>query len=123
VTIFALTALVLAAVGVYGLLAYMIGQQHREIGIRIALGAPGLRIVRAVGGRALAAASGGAVVGVFLSVAFRRAVAGMLFDVVALDPATYLGAALLLSVVIAGAAAVPIRRALNVDPVESLRAE
>jgi putative ABC transport system permease protein len=123
VTIFALTALVLAAVGVYGLLAYMIGQRHREIGIRIALGAPGVRIVRAVGGRAMAAACGGAVVGVLLSIAVHRAISGMLFDVVALDPATYLGAALLLAVVIAVAAVFPIRRALNVDPAVSLRSE
>jgi putative ABC transport system permease protein len=123
VALFACAALVLAAVGVYGLLAYMIGQQQREIGVRIALGAPAASIVRAVGGRAVAAASGGAAVGVFLSVAATRAISNMLFGVATFDSITYLGSALVLAVVIAGAAAFPLKRALEVDPAASLRAE
>jgi predicted permease len=123
VTLFACAALVLAAVGVYGLLAYMIGQQQREIGVRIALGASGASIVRAVGGQAMAAASAGAAIGVFLSVVATRAISTMLFGVATFDPVIYLGAALLLAVVIAGAAAFPLKRALEVDPAVSLRAE
>lgn len=123
VTIFAFTALALAAVGVYGLFAYTIGQKHREIGIRIALGAPGARVVRAVGGPAIAAASIGAAIGVVLSIGVTRAISGMLFGVAPLDAATYLGAALVLAFVIAAAAAFPLKRALEVDPAVSLRAE
>jgi predicted permease len=123
VTIFAFAALLLAAVGLSGLLAYTIAQQHREIGIRIALGASGRAIVHAAGGRAIAAAGVGGVAGVVLSVAVRRAIAGLLFGVAPLDAVSYAAAACALTVVAATAAALPLRRALNVDPAVSLRAE
>jgi putative ABC transport system permease protein len=123
VSVFAGIALLLAAVGVYGLLAYLVAQQHREIGIRLALGASGRTIVAAIGGRAIAAAGIGAVGGMFLSVAVRRILATMLFGVAPVDAATYAAASLVLAAVVMTAAAVPLKRALNVDPAESLRTE
>ena len=122
-TLFAVAALVLAAVGVYGLLAYTIAQQDREIGIRIALGASATAILRAVGGRAIAAAGAGGVAGVALNVAVSRAIAGLLFGIAPLDAFSYAAAACVLAAVVAAAAAFPLRRALNVDPAVSLRAE
>jgi putative ABC transport system permease protein len=123
VSIFAVAALLLAAVGVYGLLAYTIAQQHRELGIRIALGASATAILQAVGGRAIASACVGGVAGVVLSVAVRRAIAGLLFGIAPLDAVSYAAAACALAAVVATAAALPLRRALNVDPAVSLRAE
>jgi putative ABC transport system permease protein len=123
VSIFAVAALLLAAVGVYGLLAYTIAQQHREIGIRIALGASATAILQAVGGRAIAAAGVGGVAGVVLSVAVSRAIAGLLFGIAPLDAVSYAAAVCVLAAVVATAAAFPLRRALNVDPAVSLRAE
>jgi predicted permease len=123
VTIFAVAALLLAAVGLYGLLAYVIAQQQREIGIRIALGARAIAILQAVGGRAIAAACVGGIAGVVLSVAVSRLIAGLLFGIAPLDAVSYAAAACLLSAVVAAAAAFPLRRALNVDPAISLRAE
>jgi ABC-type antimicrobial peptide transport system permease subunit len=123
VTIFAVAALVLAAVGVYGLLAYSIAQQDREIGIRIALGASATAILQAVGRRAIAAACVGGIAGVALSVAVSRAMAGLLFGIAPLDAFSYAAAACVLAAVVAAAAGFPLRRALNVDPAVSLRAE
>jgi putative ABC transport system permease protein len=123
VTVFAVTALLLAAVGVYGLLAYIITQQHREIGIRVALGASAMAVLRAVGGRAVAAACLGAVVGVVLSIAVSRAIAALLFGIAPLDGVSYGAAACVLAAVVATAAASPLRRALKVDPAVSLRPE
>jgi ABC-type antimicrobial peptide transport system permease subunit len=123
VTIFALVAVVLAAVGLYGLLAYMVGQQRREIGVRMALGASTAGIVRAVAARAVAAACAGGALGVVLSVGLSRAIAQMLYGVGAFDPISYAGAAIVLAAVVTTAAIVPLKRALAVDPAVSLRAE
>jgi putative ABC transport system permease protein len=123
VTIFAVAALVLAAVGVYGLLAYTIAQQDREIGIRMAVGASAMAILKAVGGRAIAAACVGGLAGVALSVAVSRAITGLLFGIAPLDAVSYAAAACVLAAVVAAAAAFPLRRALKVDPAVSLRAE
>jgi putative ABC transport system permease protein len=122
VSIFAAIALVLAAVGVYGLLAYLITQQHHEIGIRLALGASRQNIIAATGGRAMAAAGIGALSGIVLSIAVRRAIASML-GAMSVDAVTYAAAVLVLAGVVVAAAFVPLRRALKVDPVESLRVE
>jgi putative ABC transport system permease protein len=123
VTIFAAAAMLLAAMGVYGLLAYLIAQQQREIGIRMALGAGTTAILRAVGGRAISAACVGGIAGVAASVAVGRVIGGLLFGVAPLDAASYAAAAGLLAAVVATAAALPLARALNVDPTASLRAE
>jgi len=123
VTIFAVAVLLLAAMGVYGLLAYMIAQQHREIGIRIALGAKAMAVLQAVGGRAISAACVGAIAGVVVGVAGSRAIGGLLFGIAPLDAVSYAAAACVLAAVVATAAAFPLRRALHVDPAVSLRAE
>ena len=123
VTIFAFAALLLAAVGVYGLLAYLIAQQQREIGIRMALGARAMAILQAVGGRAISAACVGVVAGVVFSVAVSRAIAGLLFGITPLDATSYAAAVCVLAAVVATAAAFPLGRALRVDPAVSLRAE
>jgi ABC-type antimicrobial peptide transport system permease subunit len=120
---FAVAALVLAAGGIYGLLVYSVAQQDREIGIRRALGASATAILKAVGGRALAAAGIGALVGIALSMAVSRAIAGLLFGIAPFDALSYAVAVSVLGVVVLAAAAVPFRRALHVDPAVSLRAE
>jgi putative ABC transport system permease protein len=122
-TIFAVAALLLAAMGVYGLLSYVIAQQQREIGIRIALGARGATILQAVGRRAIFAFCAGGLVGVVVSVALGRAIGGLLFGVAPLDAFSYAAAAFVLAAVALAAAALPMRRALAVDPATSLRAE
>ncbi len=123
VTIFALVAVLLAAAGLYGLLAYIVGQQQHEIGVRMALGASAAHIVRSVARRALAAACAGGALGIVLSVGLNRAITGMLFHVGTIDPISYAGATFVLAAVVTLAAIVPIKRALSVDPAVSLRAE
>ncbi len=122
-TVFAVAALLLAAMGVYGLLAYVIAQQQREIGIRIALGARGAAIVQAVGRRAILAFCAGGLAGVAVSVALRRAMGGLLFGIAPLDAVSYAAAAFVLAAVAAAAAAFPLRRAIGIDPATSLRAD
>jgi predicted permease len=122
-TIFAVAAMLLAAMGIYGLLAYAIAQQQREIGIRIALGARGAVILQAVGRRAISAFCVGGLAGVVVSVALSRAMGGLLFGIAPLDAVSYAAAACVLATVAAAAAAFPLRRALGVDPATSLRSE
>lgn len=122
-TVFAVAALLLAAMGVYGLLAYVIAQQQREIGIRIALGARGATILQAVGRRAISAFWVGGLAGVAVSVALSRAMRALLFGIPPLDAVSYAVAACVLAAVAAAAAAFPLRRALAVDPATSLRAQ
>jgi putative ABC transport system permease protein len=123
VTIFAGASLVLAAVGVYGLLAYIVAQEQHEIGIRIALGASAVRIIRAVASQVIVATAGGVISGILASLAASRAITGFLYGTGALDPATYGLAILLLAIVVATAAILPLTGALNVDPAVTLRAQ
>ena len=120
---FAALALVLAAVGIYGMIAFSLSQRTREMGIRIALGAtrPGLlgMIVR----EGVALAGIGVIAGVGLALLLTRTMAGMLFGVKAIDPVSFISAALLLIGVAAAASFVPARRASKCDPMEVLRAE
>jgi len=123
VGIFAALALVLAAVGIYGMIAFSLSQRTREMGIRIALGAtrPGLlgMIVR----EGVALAGIGIIAGVGLSLLLTRTLASMLFGVKAMDPVSFITAALLLLGVAAAASFVPAHRASKCDPMEVLRAE
>ena len=121
--VFAIVALVLAVIGLYGVIAYMVAQRTREIGIRVALGATGASIVRLVLGQGLMLAGIGVVVGLLGALALSRALTGLLYGVSAQDPMVYAGVSLLLLVVAAAASAVPALRAAAVDPVTALRME
>jgi predicted permease len=120
---FAVLALVLAAVGLYGVLSYTVAQRRSEIGLRMALGARQSTVVRGVVGGALLLAALGLVLGLVGALAATRLLQAFLFGVSAVDPLTF-GAAIVLLLVVTGVAAyVPARRAANVDPMETLRAE
>jgi len=121
--IFAALALVLAAVGIYGVMAFLVGQRTREIGIRIALGAEPRAVVRLILAQALGLAAAGVIVGAIGAAALTRVLAGMLFEVGPTDPATYGGIAVLLAVTAGAAAWRPARRAAGVDPIVALRVE
>jgi ABC-type antimicrobial peptide transport system permease subunit len=121
--VFALVALALAVIGLYGVIAYMVAQRTREIGIRVALGATGASIVRLVLGQGLMLAGIGVAVGLLGALALSRALTGLLYGVSAQDPMVYAGVSLLLLLVAAAASAVPAGRAAAVDPVTALRQE
>lgn len=113
--------LVLAAVGVYGILAYFVGQRTRELGLRIALGAPRGRIFALVLAQSLTPVAAGVAAGLALAAAAARLLESQLYGVAPLDPATFLTVAALLALVAAAAAAVPARRALAIEPARALR--
>jgi predicted permease len=121
--VFAGLAFALAVIGIYGLLSYTVGQRTREIGIRMALGAPRRRVFGLVVGDGLGLALAGVALGLPLAVLLARALGNLLFGVAPWDPATLA----LVSLGLAGSAvlacAVPARRALRVDPVVALRHE
>jgi len=121
VAAFAVLGLVLAAVGVYGILAHFVGEQTREIGVRMALGARAGDVLRGVVGEGLRLAAVGAAVGLAASFAVARLLRGMLFGVGVYDPAAFLAAPALLALVALVACGVPAWRASRVDPVVALR--
>ena len=120
---FAAVASLLAAIGIYGVAAYSVTQRTREIGIRMALGAKRLQIARLVLGQSLVLVAVGIAVGVAGSMALRRVVATLLFDVRATDPLTFAAVAGGLVLVALLATYMPARRAARVDPVVALRTE
>jgi putative ABC transport system permease protein len=120
---FAAVAFVLAAVGLYGVIAGGVNERVREIGIRSALGATPAGIVTGVLRRSLLLAAGGAVIGVVASLSATRLIRTMLFGVSSVDPLTYAGVLLLLLLTAAIAAWAPARRAVGVDPTTALRSD
>ena len=116
-------ALVLGVVGIYGIIAYGVSQRRREIGIRIALGAPPARVQRMFLGRGLLLAAIGSGIGLAAAALATRAMTSVLFGVHPLDAPTYAAAAVVLIAAAAVAGFVPSRRAARVDPVNALRAE
>jgi len=120
---FALMAIILAAVGVYGLISYSVTQRTREIGIRMALGAQARQVMLPVVREGLILALAGIAIGLAGSVATSRVLKGFLFGVEATDPLTYCLVALLLLAVALTASYIPSRRALTVDPITALRSE
>jgi putative ABC transport system permease protein len=120
---FAAAALLLAGVGIYGLVAFAMAARTREIGVRVALGASPLHIARLVLWRGAMPVAIGILLGVAASLAGARAVEGMLFGTAPRDPATVAFAVALIAVVALAAIAGPARRAVRIDPVVALRAE
>ena len=120
---FGLLALLLAAVGLYGVLAYAVVQQTRELGIRAALGAQRGTLVRMVVANGLTTALVGALIGVVAALGAGRFIASLLYHVSAHDPTSLAVAAVSLVVVAGFASYLPARRAARVDPMEALRAE
>jgi len=121
--IFAGSALVLAAVGLYGTVAYTVAQRTREIGVTLALGAQPARVVRGVLGNGLRLAVVGVVVGGGVALALTGSLRAILYDTEPSDPLTYAAVALLLLAVAGVASAGPARRAARLDPVQALRGE
>ena len=119
--VFALVALVLAAVGVYGVMAYSVRERTQEIGVRMALGATAGSVFRLVLGQALRLVSIGVVVGLAAAAALTRLLERLLFEVEALDPWTFAVTALVLLVVATIAAYVPARRSMRLAPLDALR--
>jgi len=120
---FAAAALLLAAIGVYGLLSYTVAQRAREIGIRLALGASPGRVYREVVAGGLKLALAGLALGVPAALALSRLIASQLFGIGAADPTTFAGVTALLVVVALAASVGPARKVLAIDPVTALRAE
>ncbi|GMV06993.1 MAG: hypothetical protein AMXMBFR53_32680 [Gemmatimonadota bacterium] len=120
---FALLALLLAALGVYGVLAYVVRGRTRELGLRVALGASANRVARGVLLQGMAPVAAGLAAGLVGAAGLARFVEALLFGVEPLDPMTYAGVALVLGAVAVGACLVPAWGASRVDPVVSLRAE
>jgi len=116
-------ALALAAVGIYGVLSYVVSLRTREIAVRLALGARPADVRRMVTRQAVAVAALGAGVGLVGAVAVTRVLAALLFGVSPTDAATMVGAAALLLAVAAVASWLPARRAAGLDPARALRAE
>jgi putative ABC transport system permease protein len=122
VGVFAVLAVVLAAVGVYGVVAYVVAQRTREIGVRMALGAGQGDVVRLMLWQGLRPAMVGLAVGLGAALAGSRLIQGLLFEVPPHDLATYAGVTVLLLAIVAVACAIPARRASDVPPSDSLRA-
>jgi putative ABC transport system permease protein len=116
-------ALLLAAVGVYGVISYAVAQRTREMGVRLALGARGADLVRLVVGQGLGLAAVGVAIGVVAALAASRVLGALLFGVRATDPVTFVAIPLLLLAVAILASALPALRALRADPTAALRAE
>ena len=122
-SIFAGAALLLAAIGVYGLMAYAVQQRTQEIGIRMALGANAEKVRKMVVWQGMRLAVIGVVIGVVAALELTRFMAGLVYHVKTWDPTVFATVAVLLSAVASFAAYVPARRASQVDPVVALRHE
>jgi putative ABC transport system permease protein len=121
--IFATVALVLASIGIFGVVSYAVAQQTREMGIRIALGATRERVMRMVLGSAMRLALAGVVVGILAAIALSRTLESLLFDLSPTDPVTYAAVGIGLTMVALLASYTPAWRATRVDPVTALRGE
>jgi len=120
---FAGLALVLASLGIYGVLAYSVTQRTREIGVRIALGARQSRVLLAITGQGLALTVVGIACGLAVALAIARLMAKLLFGIAATDPQTFGLVAILLLAVASLASYIPARRAMSIDPICALREE
>jgi predicted permease len=120
---FAVFALVLASLGIYALISYSVNQRTQEIGIRMAMGATARHVQRQIVGQTLGLTAMGLAVGAAASWMLARGLEGLLFEVTATDPATFLGMLLVLTAVATIAGYLPARRASGIDPMVALRSE
>ncbi len=123
VGLFGLIALILASVGVYGVMSYAVTQRTREIGVRMALGAHTHDVMRLVVGQGMRLSSLGLAIGLVGALSFTRFISSLLYQVKASDPVTFIAVALLLAAVALLASWLPARRAAKVDPMVALRCE
>jgi ABC-type antimicrobial peptide transport system permease subunit len=120
---FALTALLLATLGIYGVISYLVSERTHEIGIRLALGARRSNILRIILRQGLRLAVAGAVVGLVCALIVSHLMTSLLYGVRPTDPLTFIGVALVFLAVALAACYLPARRAMNVDPMVALRCE
>jgi putative ABC transport system permease protein len=119
--VFACVALLVAAIGTYGVLAYAVSQRTKELGLRMALGADRHDLLRLVVREGMIVAAAGIVMGVLIAVAMGRALSALVFGISVWDPMTYAGVLIVLAAVSLIACLVPAFRASRVDPMAALR--
>jgi putative ABC transport system permease protein len=122
-TIFAAVALVLAAIGIFGVLSYAVAQRTREIGIRMALGAPERTVITLIVRQAMILVASGVALGTVAALLLSETMTRMLFSIKPTDPVTFVSVAGVLIAVALFASYLPARRATRVDPIVALRAE
>jgi putative ABC transport system permease protein len=121
--VFAGVALLLASIGVYGVLSYLVSQRTQEIGIRMALGASPAEVLRSVLGQGIALGAAGVGIGMLAALGVTRVLSKLLFGVTPTDPATFVLVAVVLLGIAAAASCIPALKAMRVDPIEALREE
>jgi putative ABC transport system permease protein len=121
--VFAAVAMLIAAIGIYGVLAYSVNQRTREIGLRMALGAPRAQVLQLIVREGMTVGAIGIATGIAAALALSRVLGSLVFDVQVRDPLTYVSVAVALAIVALAACVIPARKASRVDPMIALRAE